>query len=174
MKQFIEKIKKKENLTFDESKSAFELLMEGKAEEQEIFDFLTLLSAKGESSDEVAGGVFVLRNKSKRVNVENCVDTCGTGGDGMNTFNISTASEGAYCGIFFEEQNKKLSEIFVNAIQNSNMQRILWISKKEPRNNILEIDNLTYIKHSSENDYFNTVLSLEEVEEVNEKFIDLK
>ena len=92
MKQFIEKIKKKENLTFDESKSAFELLMEGKAEEQEIFDFLTLLSAKGESSDEVAGGVFVLRNKSKRVNVENCVDTCGTGGDGMNTLNISTAS----------------------------------------------------------------------------------
>ncbi len=92
MKQFIEKIKKKENLTFDESKSAFELLMEGKAKDQEIFDFLTLLSVKGESSDEVAGGVFVLRNKSKRVNVENCVDTCGTGGDGMNTLNISTAS----------------------------------------------------------------------------------
>ena len=95
-------------------------------------------------------------------------------GDITDDSHISTASEGAYCGIFFEEQNKKLSEIFVNAIQNSNMQRILWISKKEPRNNILEIDNLTYIKHSSENDYFNTVLSLEEVEEVNEKFIDLK
>ena len=92
MKQFIEKIKKKENLNFDESKTAFELLMEGKAEDQEIFDFLTLLSAKGEASDEIAGGVFVLRNKSKRVNVENCVDTCGTGGDGMNTLNISTAS----------------------------------------------------------------------------------
>ena len=44
--------------------------MEGKAEDQEIFDFLTLLSAKGEASDEIAGGVFVLRNKSKRVNVE--------------------------------------------------------------------------------------------------------
>jgi len=101
MKQFIEKIKKKENLTFDESKSAFELLMEGKAKEQEIFDFLTLLSAKGESSDEVAGGVFVLRNKSKRVNVENCVDTCGTGGDGANTFNISTAVAfvAASCGV---------------------------------------------------------------------------
>jgi anthranilate phosphoribosyltransferase len=92
MKQFIEKIKKKENLSFEESKSAFELLMEGKAEEQEIFDFLTLLSAKGEASDEIAGGVYVLRNKSKRVNIENCVDTCGTGGDGMNTLNISTAS----------------------------------------------------------------------------------
>ena len=92
MKQFIEKIKKKENLSFDESKAAFELLMDGKAEEQEIFDFLTLLSNKGEASEEIAGGVYVLRNKSKRVNVENCIDTCGTGGDSMNTLNISTAS----------------------------------------------------------------------------------
>ena len=92
MKQFIEKIKNKENLSFDESKAAFELLMDGKAEEQEIFDFLTLLSNKGEASEEIAGGVYVLRNKSKRVNVENCIDTCGTGGDSMNTLNISTAS----------------------------------------------------------------------------------
>ena len=68
MKQFIEKIKNKENLSFEESKAAFELLMEGKAEDQEIFDFLTLLSNKGEASDEIAGGVFVLRNMSKRVN----------------------------------------------------------------------------------------------------------
>ena len=92
MRQFIEKIKNKENLSFNESKAAFELLMEGKANDQEIFDFLTLLSAKGEASDEIAGGVYVLRNKSKRVTVDNCIDTCGTGGDGMNTLNISTAS----------------------------------------------------------------------------------
>ena len=65
MKQFIEKIKNKENLSFDESKAAFELLMEGKAEDQEIFDFLTLLSAKGEASDEIAGGVFVLERNLK-------------------------------------------------------------------------------------------------------------
>ena len=92
MKNYIEKIKKKQSLTFEESKSAFEVLMEGKAEENEIFDFLTGLSSKGETSDEIAGGVSVLRNKSKRVNVENCIDTCGTGGDGKNTLNISTAS----------------------------------------------------------------------------------
>jgi len=92
MKQFIDKIKNKDDLSFEESKAAFELLMEGKATEQEIFDFLTLLSAKGEVSNEIAGGVYVLRNKSKRVNVLNCIDTCGTGGDGMNTLNISTAS----------------------------------------------------------------------------------
>ncbi len=92
MKQYIDKIKNKQNLTFDESKAAFEILMGGKASDQEIYDFLTLLSAKGEASDEIAGGVYVLRDKSKRVNIDNCIDTCGTGGDGMNTLNISTAS----------------------------------------------------------------------------------
>ena len=92
MKQFIDKIGAKQDLTFSESKEAFKILMEGKANDQEMFDFLTLLSNKGESSDEIAGGVYVLREKSKRVNVEDCIDTCGTGGDGMNTLNISTAS----------------------------------------------------------------------------------
>ena len=92
MEKYLEKLRNKENLSFDESKEAFKILMDGKASDSEIFDFLTLLSAKGEVSDEIAGGVYVLRNKSKRVNVKDCVDTCGTGGDGMNTLNISTAS----------------------------------------------------------------------------------
>ena len=92
MEQILEKLKKKENLSFEESKSAFELLMTGKANEDQIYDFLTLLSNKGEVADEIGGGVYVLRDKSKRVSVSDCIDTCGTGGDGMNTLNISTAS----------------------------------------------------------------------------------
>ena len=92
MKIYIDKLRDNQDLSFDESKNAFGILMEGKASDDEIFDFLTLLSAKGETSDEIAGGVYVLRNKSKRVNVNDCIDTCGTGGDGMNTLNISTAS----------------------------------------------------------------------------------
>jgi len=92
MEKFLKKLKNKENLDFKESKDAFEILMNGKASEDEMFNFLTFLSNKGEVSNELAGGVYVLRNKSKRVNVENCIDTCGTGGDGKNTLNISTAS----------------------------------------------------------------------------------
>ena len=92
MEQILEKLRNKTDLSFEESKSAFELLMTGQANEDQIYDFLTLLSDKGEVSDEIAGGVYVLREKSKRVKVKDCVDTCGTGGDGMNTLNISTAS----------------------------------------------------------------------------------
>ena len=57
MEKILEKLRQKENLTFDESKSAFELLMTGKASEKEIYDFLILLSEKEEVSDEIAGGI---------------------------------------------------------------------------------------------------------------------
>ena len=92
MEKILTKLKNKENLNFEESKLAFEILMSGKASDEQIFSFLTLLSEKGEVAEEIAGGVYILRNKSKRVNVEDCIDTCGTGGDGMHTLNISTAS----------------------------------------------------------------------------------
>ena len=92
MKETLEKLKDKQNLSFEESKKAFLHIMEGKASDEEIYNFLTLLSEKGEVANEIAGGVYVLREKSKRVIVKNCVDTCGTGGDGKNTLNISTAS----------------------------------------------------------------------------------
>ena len=65
MDQILEKLKNKKDLTFEESKYAFEILMTGKASDEQIFSFLTLLSKKGEVSDEIAGGVFVLREKSK-------------------------------------------------------------------------------------------------------------
>ena len=69
MDQILEKLKNKQDLTFEESKTAFEILMTGKASDDEIFNFLTLLSEKGEVSDEIAGGVFVLREKSKKIGI---------------------------------------------------------------------------------------------------------
>ena len=56
MDQILEKLKNKQNLTFEESKSAFEILMTGKATDEQIYNFLTLLSEKGEVSEEIAGG----------------------------------------------------------------------------------------------------------------------
>ena len=73
MDQILEKLKNKKDLTFEESKTTFEILMTGKASDDEIYSFLTLLSEKGEVSDEIAGGVYVLREKSKRVNVSDCI-----------------------------------------------------------------------------------------------------
>ena len=93
MNEIIKKLKNKENLSFEESKSAFDNIMSGKVKEEEIHDFLTFSSTKGETSDEIAGGVYILREKAIKVSVpDNTIDTCGTGGDGRNTLNISTAA----------------------------------------------------------------------------------
>ena len=92
MDKILDKLRNNHDLSFEESKHAFQVLMEGKASDDQIYDFLTLLSQKGEVADEIAGGVYILREKSKRVNVVDAIDTCGTGGDGKNTLNISTAS----------------------------------------------------------------------------------
>ena len=91
--QLINNISKGKNLSFEESKTAFLNIMSGNMNEDLIHKFLINLSAKGETAEEIAGGVHVLRNKALKVNAsEDIIDTCGTGGDGKNTLNISTAS----------------------------------------------------------------------------------
>jgi len=91
--QLINNISKGKSLTFNESKEIFLEIMSGKINEDLIYKFLTELSNKGETADEIAGGVYVLRKKALKVNIDDeIVDTCGTGGDGKNTLNISTAS----------------------------------------------------------------------------------
>ncbi len=93
MNEIIEKLRKRQDLNFEQSKSAFEIIMTGKAKEKEIHDFLIASSSKGETAEEIAGGVYVLRDKATKVNVtDDTIDTCGTGGDGKNTLNISTAA----------------------------------------------------------------------------------
>ena len=91
--QLINNISKGKNLTYEESKKIFLDIMSGNMKEESIYNFLTLLSTKGETSEEIAGGVYVLREKALKVKApDDIIDTCGTGGDGKNTLNISTAS----------------------------------------------------------------------------------
>ena len=93
MTDFIKKLKLNENLSFKESKSLFSNIMEGKYDEDSIVQILQGLSNKGETRDELAGGIFVMRSKATLVKAPNgTIDTCGTGGDGQNSLNIPTAS----------------------------------------------------------------------------------
>jgi len=93
MTGILENLKKGQDLTFEESKSLFSNLMEGKFDESAIIEILEALIKKGETKDELAGGIYVLRDKASKVNSgPDTIDTCGTGGDGQNSLNISTAA----------------------------------------------------------------------------------
>jgi len=82
------------DLGSDEMTTVMRLIMTGEATQAQIGGFLIGLRMKGETVDEIAAAAGVMRELATRVNVDgpHLVDTCGTGGDGANTFNISTAS----------------------------------------------------------------------------------
>ena len=69
-------------------------IMEGQATPAQIGAFMTALRLKGETSEEVTGAARVMRQKATRIDARSStiIDTCGTGGDGRNTFNISTTA----------------------------------------------------------------------------------
>ena len=93
MSKLIDILKNGQNLSFDQSKVLFSELMEGKYDENSIIEILESLLQKGETKDELAGGIYVLREKANRVKTgQDTIDTCGTGGDGQNSLNISTAA----------------------------------------------------------------------------------
>ncbi len=84
-----------ESLSRDEMIAVFTSIMSGGATDAQIASFITALRMKGESPDEITGAAMVMRQMATKVipaSDLHTVDTCGTGGDGSNTFNISTAS----------------------------------------------------------------------------------
>ena len=82
-----------DSLSMDEAALVMRQIMSGEATPAQLGSFLTALSLKGETNEEIAGMARVMREFSLRVNVDGMlVDSVGTGGDGLNTFNISTAS----------------------------------------------------------------------------------
>ena len=94
IKKILSKIVNNENLTFDEAKVVMDMILDGGATEAQTAAFLVGLRMKGETADEISGLAEVMRKKATffTPNVPYHIDTVGTGGDGVNTFNISTAS----------------------------------------------------------------------------------
>lgn len=92
MIKLISKLANKEDLNREEAKDAMNSIMGGKATDAQIGSFLTALSMKGETAEELIGFTEIMREKSLKISAKNVVDLCGTGGDNVNTFNISTTA----------------------------------------------------------------------------------
>ncbi|MEK6644341.1 MAG: anthranilate phosphoribosyltransferase [Planctomycetota bacterium] len=90
----IDRIIRGENLAQDESATLFESIMTGEVPADAAERVLRALSDRGETVDEIVGAATVLRRHVTRIPVEfpDAIDTCGTGGDGISTFNVSTAA----------------------------------------------------------------------------------
>jgi anthranilate phosphoribosyltransferase len=90
-------------LTASEASTAFEVILSGEASPAQIGSFVTALRVRGETIDEIAAGVSVMRANAMKVKTPTHVlDTCGTGGDGSGSYNISTAVAivAAACGAY--------------------------------------------------------------------------
>ena len=103
IKEAIEKVVRKIDLTEAETRGVFEEIMSGKAAPGDIRVFLEALRKKGESVAEITAAAKVMRASSARIDAggDTVLDTCGTGGSGINTFNISTTAAFvvAGCGV---------------------------------------------------------------------------
>lgn len=93
MKEFIGKLVERQNLAQGEAEEAMKTIMRGEATQAQIGAFLTALRMKGETIEEIAACARVMCEFAERINPKVngvLVDTCGTGGDKMKTFNVST------------------------------------------------------------------------------------
>lgn len=90
----IQSVIDKKNLSNDEMRDVMQSIMTGECTDAQIAGFLVGLRSKGETVDEITAAANVMRELASRVQInhDNLIDTCGTGGDGHNTFNISTTA----------------------------------------------------------------------------------
>ena len=93
IKEAILKVSKKEDLTYDEAYQTMDEIMSGEASEVQMSSYLTAMSMKGETIEEITASAEAMRNHCVRLlNDVEALEIVGTGGDGSNTFNISTTS----------------------------------------------------------------------------------
>ncbi|NUO08057.1 MAG: anthranilate phosphoribosyltransferase [Candidatus Brocadia sp.] len=94
IKETISKLVNRQNLSLEDSRAVMTQIMEGNATDAQIASFITALRMKGETVEEIAGCTIAMRKKAIKIKAGDgiVVDTCGTGGDAKNTFNISSAA----------------------------------------------------------------------------------
>jgi len=92
--EYIELLLQGKSLSFEQATSLLDIIFEGEISAAQIAAFLTAMRIKGATAEELAGLAKSLRKHAVavKVNIDNLVDTCGTGGAAIKTFNISTAS----------------------------------------------------------------------------------
>lgn len=93
LKKFIKKVTEREDLTFEEMRGAMDIIMTGQTTDAQISALLIGLKMKGETVEEITAAAMLMREKAQYVEIDEDIilDTCGTGGDGYGTINISTA-----------------------------------------------------------------------------------
>ena len=116
LKNILEKVLANKSLEKYEAYKAMKYLIEGNANDCQVASFLTALRMKGETIDEISGFCQAMIEKAEIVKTKHkdVVDTCGTGGDGKNTFNISTTAAFIAAGagvIIAKHGNRSVSSI---------------------------------------------------------------
>ncbi len=115
--EFISKLEQKTNLTYDEMNSIMTEVLSGKTNDQENANFLSSLAEKGESDDELLGMLNKMQEFALKVEPKNrgtIIDMCGTGGDKLQTFNVSTTASfvvAAAGGIVAKHGNRSSSGV---------------------------------------------------------------
>ena len=101
IRETIQKVVDGQNLTECETVDTMNEIMSGEATSAQVASFITALRIKGETIEEITGAARVMREKSTKVHTKHpfVIDTCGTGGDGAHTFNISTTAAFVVAGI---------------------------------------------------------------------------
>jgi anthranilate phosphoribosyltransferase len=159
IKETIQKVVNRENLTEKEMIEMMTSIMSGEATEAQIASFITALRMKGETVEEITGAAKVMRQFATHIEVrkgimvdidredinidyETILDTCGTGGDGTKTFNISTATAFvvAGCGVLVAKHgNRSVSSLCGSADVIEQMGIKLEITKEKAEKCLSEI-----------------------------------
>ncbi|WPK12608.1 anthranilate phosphoribosyltransferase [Lysinibacillus louembei] len=114
LQQYTAQINHHESLPLEEMKAAAALIFNETTPAQDIADFLIGLSKKGETAEEVAGLAIIMRDNALKIDVPEGIymDNCGTGGDGLQSFNISTTTAFVLAGgglLVAKHGNRKIS-----------------------------------------------------------------